>query len=292
MNEGPMNHGQCLTDEMLTDYLGGELDAPVKTASEAHLVACDDCRVKLAFFIRLLREDRSPSEAVAIRAIQDEWVRARRDRGLPGRGTSRLRNWRIVSGGVAVALLLAVGVRVAIDYQGEPKTAREVVHLLLAGNRPFEGRISDQPHVPYTATRGPSYTTNSYSLLAGQMNRLSATTYEMGQFDLLQKDFVNAIQFLELASRQAGASAAVHNDLGVAYMESRIDSNQSKAIAEFRRALAAQPDFLPASFNLAVLYERLGKTDQAEAQWRQYIQLETDSGWKSEAKSRLEGITR
>jgi tetratricopeptide (TPR) repeat protein len=293
MTEGHLKHGQCLTDETLTDYLEGVLDPPVKAASETHLIACDDCRVKLAFFIRLLRDERQPTEAIAVRTIQDEWVRARHNRRLPGHRITGSRKWKIVSGSVAAALLFALGARVAIDYKGEPETAHEVIHLLLAANRPFEARISDQPHLTYTVTRGPSDSArSSYSLLAGQMNRLSATAYEMGQFVLLQKDFRNAIQYLELASQEAGASAAVHNDLGVAYMESRIDSNQSKAIAEFRRALAAQPDFLPAAFNLAVLYERMGRNEQAEAQWMQYIELETDDGWKSEARSRLEGITR
>jgi tetratricopeptide (TPR) repeat protein len=208
---------------------------------------------------------------------------------VPVRRRRGSRNWKVASGGVAAALLLAVGTRVVLDYKSEPNTANEVIHLLMAENRPFEARISDQPHLPYAATRGPSDSRNTYNLLAGQLNRLSATTYEMGQFDLLQKDFTNAIKYLELAVRES-SSADVHNDLGVAYMESGIDANQSKAVAEFRRALAANPDFLPAAFNLAVLYERMGKNDQAELQWTQYLQIESDHGWKDEAKARLEGI--
>jgi tetratricopeptide (TPR) repeat protein len=290
MTEDSMNHGHCLTDDTLTDYLEGVLDPALKAASEAHLVGCDDCRVKLAFFMRLLKDDMQPEETAAVRNIQDEWTRARHDRRLPGRRLKN-RSWKIASGGVAAALLLAVGTRVAIDYRGEPRTAHEVIHLLLAENRPFEARISDQPHLPFAVTRGPSDSINSYNLLAGQMNRLSATAYEMGQFDLLQKDFANAIKYLELAARESGAAAEVHNDLGVAYMESGQAVNQTKAISEFRHALAAKPDFLPAAFNLAVLFERMGKNDQAQSQWTQYLQMESDRGWKEEAKGRLEGMT-
>jgi tetratricopeptide (TPR) repeat protein len=291
MTEDSMNHGHCLTDDTLTDYLEGVLDPALRAASEAHLVGCDDCRVKLAFFMRLLKDDMQPEETAAVRAIQDEWTRARHDRRLPGRRLAGTRSWKIASGGVAAALLLAVGTRVAIDYRGEPRTAHEVIHLLLAENRPFEARISDQPHLPFAVTRGPSDSINSYNLLAGQLNRLSATAYEMGQFDLLQKDFTNAIKYLELAARESGATAEVYNDLGVAYMESGVDANQAKAISEFRHALAAKPDFLPAAFNLAVLYERMGKNDQAGPQWTQYLQMEADQGWKEEAKGRLEGMT-
>jgi len=290
MTEGSTNHGQCLTDDSLTDYLEGVLDPALKAANEAHLVGCDDCRVKLAFFMRLLKDDMQPEEVIAIRSIQEEWTRSRNDRRLPARRRGGSGSWKKASGGLAAAILIAVGTRVALDYKSEPRNANEVIHLLLAENRPFEARISDQPHLPYAATRGPSDSPNSYNLLAGQMNRLSATAYEMGQFDLLQKDFSNAIKYLELASRETSA-ADVHNDLGVAYMESGMDANQSKAVAEFRRALAARPDFLPAAFNLAVLYERMGKNDQAELQWGEYLRIESDQGWKDEARARMEGMT-
>src|SRR6476469_7423233 len=106
MTEGPMNHGQCLTDDSLTDYLEGVLDPALRAATEAHLVGCDDCRVKLAFFMRLLKDEMQPEELVAVRSIQEEWTR--HDRGIPGRRRRGSRNWRVASGGVAAALLIAV----------------------------------------------------------------------------------------------------------------------------------------------------------------------------------------
>ncbi len=292
MTKNAVNHGKCLTDEILTDYLEGNLDPAFKAASEVHLVGCDDCRVRLAFFMRLLKEDIAPEEAVAVKAIQEKWTKGQNDRRLPNRRGGDRRTWRYASGGVAAALIFAVGARVAIEYKGEPRSATEVIHLLLAQNRPFEGRISGQPHQPFASTRGPNDPGNSYNLLAGQMNRLSATPYEMGQFNLLQRDFLSAIRYLEPAALEPNASAEVHNDLGVAYMESRVDRNYPKAIIEFRRALAAKRDFLPAAFNLALAYEHLGKSDEAERQWSQYLQLESDGKWKEEARSKLEGIQR
>jgi tetratricopeptide (TPR) repeat protein len=280
----------CLTDETLTDYLEGRLDPAIKMASEAHLVSCDHCRTRLAFFMQLLNSEVKVHEEVAIRAIQERWVQTDKDQRLPGR-RGRRRNWRIASGAVAAALLLTAGMWFILDRVGEPRSAGEVIHLLLARNRPFEARISGQPYLPFTLTRGISDPGDSDALLARQMSRLSATAYEMGQFYLLEKDFKNAITYLELASREPGATAETHNDLGVAYMESSIDSNQSKAIAEFRRALGAKPNFLPAVFNLAVLYERLDNNDQAENQWKQYLQLESDHSWKDEAKAKLERTT-
>lgn len=287
-----MNHGECLTDETTTDYLEGSLDLAIKAATEAHLVACDSCRAKLVFFMQLLKAEVEAHEDVTLVAIQEKWSQAPSDLRFPGRGARR-KGWKMASGGVAAAaVLIAAGTWFTVEHTSEPRSAGEVLHLLLAKNRPFEARISGEPYLPYSFTRGVSDSAGNYSLLAGQMNRLSATTYEMGQFYLLQKDFKNAITYLELASREPGATAETHNDLGVAYMESSIDANQPKAIAEFRRALGNKSDFLPAAFNLAVLYERLGRTDQAEAEWSQYLQMESDHLWKDEAKAKLEGMTR
>jgi tetratricopeptide (TPR) repeat protein len=285
-----MNHGQCLTEETLTDYLEGGLDPAVKAVSEVHLVGCDNCRVKLAFFMRLLKEEVGPQEAATLKGIQEEWTRAQNDRRLPSRrGSHGGRNWKIASGSLAAALLLAVGTRVAVEHVGEPRSANEVIRLLLAKNRPFEARISGQPYRPFVQTRGPGENSGTYSVLDSQMGRLSATPYEMGQFYLLQRDFKNAIDYLELAERLPGAKPEVHNDLGVAYMESGVSATQQKAITEFRHALAASPDFAAAAFNLAILYDRMGKSDQADAQWTRYLQL-SDGAWSDEAKLKREGL--
>jgi tetratricopeptide (TPR) repeat protein len=288
MTIDPMNHGECLTEETLTDYLEGALDPAVKAGSEAHLVACDSCRIRLAYFMRLLNQDVEPEESAALAIIQEEWTKRHRDRRLPNQ-RGDWRRWKIASGGVAAALLIALGSRVAIDRIGEPRSANEVLQLLLAENRPFEARISGQPYRPFTATRGPADagSTPSSALLAGQMMRLSATAYEMGQFHLLHKDFVKAIGYLEAAERERDATAGMHNDLGVAYMES---GNLQKAVVEFRHALAEEPYFAPAVFNLAVLFERMGRTDQAQSQWNDYLGLDSNSGWLAEAKSKLEVI--
>ena len=51
------SHGQCLTEETLTEYLEGGMDPAIKAASEVHLIACDNCRSELGYFMRVLEED-------------------------------------------------------------------------------------------------------------------------------------------------------------------------------------------------------------------------------------------
>ena len=47
-----------------------------------------------------------------------------------------------------------------------------------------------------------------------------------------------------------------------------------------------------AAFNLAVFYERTNAIAQAEAQWKQYLELDSKSDWAVEARERLEGLSR
>ena len=256
MRRDAMNHGQCLADEMLTEYLEGGLDPAVRAASEAHLVACDKCRIRLAYFMRLLKQEIEPAEELALSAAQQAWTRRQGDRQVLGTRSRRTRRWTIVSGGIAAAVAFAIGTAYVVDRIGEPRSAAEVIQLLLAEKRPFEARSAGSL-TPRTrvlvllATPAPPY-----SLLTGQMRELSASAHEMGKFYLLQKDFGRAIEYLALAEREPGASADVHNDYGVALLESGNASDVFKAATEFRHALAAKPDYAPAVFNLAILYER------------------------------------
>jgi Tfp pilus assembly protein PilF len=114
----------------------------------------------------------------------------------------------------------------------------------------------------------------------------------MGRFYLVQKDFKRAINYLELAEKEVGARSEIHNDLGVAYLEGSGQAGLQKAAQEFRHALQGNPSFAPAIFNLAVLYERTGSVSEAETQWRRYLQLDSNSAWSVEARTRLQNLSR
>jgi tetratricopeptide (TPR) repeat protein len=283
--------GECVTEETLTDYLDGALDPIVKAASEVHLIACDQCRSRLVFFMRLLKEELDPQERVALVAIQDNWKKGQVQHYVPARRTGLHHRWMLALGGIVAVLVLAVGISEIVGHIGEPRSANEVVQLLLdQKQRPFEGRLSGQPALPFMATRGleDSETTN-YGLLVGQMARLSATSSEMGQFYLLQRKFDRAIDYLQPVARESGATPEIHNDLGVAYLESGAQ-NLQKALNEFRLALAAKPDFAPASFNLAIVYERMHDTVQERLELTHLLKIETDPAWADQARAKFEGI--
>ncbi len=286
-----MDHGQCLTEETLTEYLEGKLDPAIKAASEVHLVACDDCRLSLGFYMRLLDEEVRPEEVTAIQLVTAEWEKKSKDR--LARQTGTWRRWLLGFSAVAAVLVLSiVSIRLVSDRATEADSPSEVVQLLLSQQRPFELQMSNQPHRPIVRTRGTADPGVSYGLLGGELTRLSADSHQMGRFYLLQKDFKRAIDYLELAEKEVGARAEIHNDLGVAYLEGGGESRLQKAAQEFRHALESDPSFAAAVFNLAVFYERTGAISEAESQWNRYLQLDSNSAWSVEARTRLQNLIR
>ena len=284
-------HGECLTEETLTEYLDGGLEPAFKAAAESHLVACAHCREQLAFFMRLLQEQITPDETIALETITAEWDTQQAKQEPLSRKTGLPRYFTALAS-IAAILVAGVALWIGLRPSAEPKSALQVNQLLLAQNRPFEARMADQPHRPIIRTRGADDASVSYDLLAGEMARLTANSYEMGKFYLLQKKFIQAIPYLEAAEKEAGASAAVHNDLGVAYLETGTASQVNLAEREFQHALQQNRAFAPAAFNLALFYERTNAIAEAESQWKRYLALDTESDWATEAKERVRGLSR
>lgn len=286
------DHGQCITEETLTEYLEGDLDPAVKAASEVHLVSCGACRGQLAFFMHVLQPDVSPEEANALEVVTAEWDMRKESQKASARNGTFPRLFAALAAVSAVFIIVALSLGILREQSSEPKSATEVVKWLLVENRPFEGRMTDQPHRPIVRTRGIAEAGVSYSLLAAEMTRLRANSHEMGRFYLLQKKFSHAIPYLEIAEQEVGAGTAVHNDLGVAYLESGDAEQFEKAEQEFLHALQQDKSFAAAAFNLALFYERTNATVQAQAQWKRYLELDSESNWATEARARLQGLSR
>jgi hypothetical protein len=282
------DHGQCLTEEALTEYLEGGLDPAVKAVTEVHLVSCDDCRVQMGDFMHLLRVEVGSEEETGVQAIRDQM---KSDQQL-ARSTGTFPAWFRALVGVAAVLLVGFLSTYFMERRNEPKSASELVQVLLSRQRPFESRMSNEPHLPIVRTRGAEDPGVDYGLLAGEMTNMAAGTPEMGRFYLLQKEFGRATQYLEIAAGEEGATAAVHNDLGVAYLEGGDPLKTEKAGLEFRQALFQDPMFQPAIFNLALFYERTNATGQAVAEWKHYLELDLGSDWAMEARARLQGLSR
>ncbi|HET9217811.1 MAG TPA: zf-HC2 domain-containing protein [Terriglobia bacterium] len=274
--------GECLTDDLISGYLEGTLTPVVKAACEVHLVGCDRCRVNLATLMRLLRTEVGRDESAETELAVAEWDR--RIVAKPRRGWAT-GTWKRVYSGFGIAAIVVLAVFVSRLPFRQP-TAEDLVQEYLHKNRPFNAQMSSQPYLELAATRNPGVRP-SYEGLAEEMVNRSADAYRMGRLHLANRNFDSAVPLLEKASQASGAASEVHNDLGVAYLQRAQGGDFERARREFELALRADDTFKPAVFNLALLYEISGLTEQAEHQWKRYLELDSDTGWAEEVRNKL-----
>ena len=280
------NHGECLRDECLTDYLEGTLDPVVRSACEVHLVACDACRENLALFMRVLRADTSSEEEAALQELS----RALEQRNLPPIPTAK--RWALstkyrIYGATAIAAVLLAAVFIGwLPSGAAPSRQAQIAEALVATLRPFEPRMVGQPYLEIQeSTRGPEALVPD--VLAAEMTESSAQFYEVGRYFLLLKEYAKAIKLLKTAIADSqGVPADVYNDLGVAYLQSGPE-NFAAAESEFKNALNRNPAHLPAVFNLSILYGRQGRLEDARRHGQGYLDMDPDSGWAKEIQRKF-----
>jgi tetratricopeptide (TPR) repeat protein len=275
------NHGECLRDECLTDYLEGGLDPLIRSAFESHLVACDKCRQNLALFMRLLREDVKPDEEAVLQQLEAAWA-ARELQPVPLKKRWVLQKRYIPYAAAGIAAMLVIAFLVGgPPFAPRQSIAGQITQAMLVKSRPFEPRVVGQAYM------GVDEVTRSAGdpvpdVLAPEMTENSADAYEMGRYFLLRKEYSKAIKYLRMAVQDPkGVPADVHNDLGVAYMQNDRASGPA-AEAEFKSALERSPTHAPALFNLSILYSRLDRVEEGKQRRQQYLALDPDSGWAKE----------
>jgi tetratricopeptide (TPR) repeat protein len=109
---------------------------------------------------------------------------------------------------------------------------------------------------------------------------------ELGRFYLQHNDFDRAARYLAAAGKDQAPD--LHNDLGVAYLEQGDPGSLEKALHEFEAALNISPRYEPALFNIVLVYERLGRFQEAQERANLYLQVDSMSGWAKEVQSKLE----
>ena len=86
-------------------------------------------------------------------------------------------------------------------------------------------------------------------------------TYEQGRTYFEQGKLNDSLRcFLELIKDNPYRFADVHNKVGVIYHNKGIPEN---AIASFEKALKVNPSYTEAAINLSIVYNELGKYEEA-----------------------------
>jgi tetratricopeptide (TPR) repeat protein len=278
-------HGDCLSDEVLTNYLEGTLDSVTRTACESHLITCDPCRQNLALYMKVLRDDVNPEEDAAVQELATLWEQ-RNPRPIPIQRPRPSVRWIYA---VAAAAVILVAVLIGRPWSSEPEISKtaQLNEALLQKDRPFVPRVVGQRYVPLQEFTRSSEDVTVEGVLEKEMTSQSAESYEVGRYFLLQRKYPKAIKYLSAAvADPKGVPADVHNDLGVAYLESK---DLKAAETEFKDALSRNSSHLPALFNISLLYLREGRVDDAK-QWAQrYLVNDPDSQWATELQKRLSG---
>jgi tetratricopeptide (TPR) repeat protein len=278
------------SNEILRNYLSGALSETDTNACERHLAQCDVCRKQLAILVGLLDQELSSQEIAIVdladAAVADHSPVSRGSFKVVPRPQSRFLPSRWMAAAVAASLVVAI-VGAWLLVKNRPEAATQFVW----SERTFEGRVSGQPYSEFIRIR-TELPVEKEPPAATDPALAGASSLDLGRFYLRHHDFAQAINYLKMAKKTDPASAAVHSDLGVAYMESGREGALDDALSEFEEALRLDPQYAPALFNKAILYERMGRFREAEQQQRLYLQIDSDSGWAREVKSRLQASPR
>ncbi len=99
----------------------------------------------------------------------------------------------------------------------------------------------------------------------------------------------DAIVPLHRAALLEPFNATIQHDLGLACLEV---GRLHDAVAAFEHAVAANPRYADAYFNLALLCERNSEVLRAIGYWQTYLKLDTGSSWAQAAKKQLDRLKK
>lgn len=256
----------CPTDETLALFADGQLDPETRNTVLAHLETCNDCmRAVLAANAHLAEEQETGSR----------W-------------------WM---GAVAAALIIAAVIAFPM-LQRRSDPLRPLVATAPVSERIVEPRLSGGfAWAPY---RGPMRATETTTDPAQmKVAGAAADAVERVDTDHSAKAERAAGVALMLVGRPDAAAphlrtAGAWSDLAAAeYAEALRTgraSNLPAALDAADRAIAADPRAPEALFNRALILQHLGRTEDARAAWRRYLEADARSPWADEARAHLNEI--
>jgi tetratricopeptide (TPR) repeat protein len=284
--------GPGLEPEVLAAYIDNRLSLDERASVEARLAADPDSREVLVDVMKAQDAlgDAFMAEApVAVKVV-----------GAPG---SR---WVVAGGLLATAAALVLLVRLSPDLmsrlRGGDRADAHIATLVAAvgDERYVEGRLNGGFRYGSLrpVTRGSEQHTSNLRVIATlhELERIAkeqpdaATFHALGIAQLIAGDYQGAIDSLSAAIRSNDAEPSWRSDLAAAYLQwHRMTGNTDfaeRALVEAR--MAAGRDRTPVTlFNLALAQEVQNLRSDAIATWKQYLEVEGSSDWRSEARRHL-----
>ena len=112
----------------------------------------------------------------------------------------------------------------------------------------------------------------------------AASAINVGTIFYNRRDYARAEQFYRMATENDESYALAFFDLGNVLDELK---RLPEAVAAYRRAIALEPRYADAHYNLALALERNGQRRSALRHWTTYLRLDSSGPWASHARAQL-----
>jgi len=295
---------EFVEDELIDEYLAGELSHEERLSFEETFLAHPERQRKLEAGQALKRYlGTLPPPPSPVWAFLDKWIRQPL-LSTPIRATVT----------PLVLAVVGVGIWLAVRPSSDLQKGLLALNEAYRQERPVEARISNLDYAPFITTRGTEpERVNAFERSRAERylsdafkERADADSYHgLGKFYLLQKDTSKAIEYLGQASKADPGNAQIYADLGAAYLEkakqelagSKPDDSGptggsgledlGRSLEYLKQALELDPNILEALFNRALVHQYQGLYQQAEADWRAYLEKDSKSQWAVDAQEKL-----
>ena len=288
----PQTNG-CPEPEVLAAYVDRGLSLSERARVEGHLASCPQCVALVAGVARTVAELSALGPDVGVGAEATPLVTRR-------------------AAGSALAAAAAVIAVLAAPALVQPWLGRDSGLVSLVGNvgeqRSVLGRLTGGfPHSPLGAPSaggqdGRAAGSDRVQLTAGKIRESfgdRATPSQMhavGVAQLLAGRYDDAAQSLLAASREQPLNARYLSDVAAVQLErARLGlrpDDLPRALAAADRARRLDSSLKEAWFNRALAASALSLTAEARAAWTEYLQRDSASPWATEARSRLDELSR
>ena len=283
----------CPEPEVLAAYVDHGLSLSERARVESHLASCPQCIALVAGAARTVAEVSAHVPDAVVAAEATPFVTRRSLAGALS----------------AAAAVIAV---VALPSLVRPWLERDrgLVSLVdsVGEQRSVLGRLTGGfPHAPLGAPSaggqdGRAAETDRVRLTAGKIREsfggraTPSELHTLGVSNLLAGRYDDAAQALLAASREQPANAQYLSDVAAVQLErARLGlrpDDLPRALAAADRARRLDPSLREAWFNRALALSALSLRDQAKESWTEYLKRDSASPWSTEARSRLDELTR
>jgi CHAT domain-containing protein/tetratricopeptide (TPR) repeat protein len=208
---------------------------------------------------------------------------------------------------ISIALLVAGwSFRSFYPRKSAVTTGLEALVAAYEGRRPIQARISGLAYAPFISRRGESDDFDAVNrdlaerllLEAVAENPTSSARQALAQFYLMSGSPAKAAVQLEEALKQDQKNSALHNDYGVALLETGKSAQKddetnglqyfARSFEEVELALHLNAANREALHNRALVLEQLKLPEQQKQAWQDYLAKETNPSWTAEARRNVE----